>query len=59
MTTQTSTRRPIIGMRKLALHLGVHYNTVYNWKKMGFLKYKTAGKTMIFDPEDFLKSHVS
>lgn len=51
----TSVKKPIIGMRGLALFLGVHYNTVYNWHKEGLLKYKKIKGTFIFDSEDYLK----
>lgn len=50
----TERKRPIVGMKNLAQFLGVHYNTVYNWKRSGLLKYKRAGATLIFDPEDYL-----
>lgn len=47
-------RRPITGMRNLAQFLGVHYNTIYNWKKDGLLKYKKVRSTLIFDADDYL-----
>lgn len=54
MESQTI-KKPIKGLGGLAEYLGVHRQTVYNWKKKGLLKYKEIGRTILFDPEDYLK----
>ena len=45
----------IKGLGGFAEYLGVHRQTIYNWKKKGLLKYKEIGRIILFDPEDYLK----
>lgn len=52
-----ATKKPIKGLDGLANFLGVHRQTVYNWKKKGLLKYKEIGRTILFDSEDYLKEN--
>lgn len=47
-------RTTIRGNRALAEELGVHFNTVQNWRKLGILKAATLceyGRVIIYDLE--------
>lgn len=52
-----ATKKPIKGLGGLAEYLGVHRQTIYNWKKKGLLKYKEIGRIILFDQDDFLKEN--
>jgi len=50
----SETKKLIKGMRALAIHAGVHYNTIYQWNREGLLKVrKRIKKTLFFDPDDY------
>ena len=50
-------KKPIKVLGGLAEYLGVHRQTVYNWKKKGLLKYKEIGRIILFEQDDFLKEN--
>lgn len=57
VTKETS--RLIKGQNQLAIYLGVHKQTVYNWYKQNLLNSKRVGRTIFFDPENLWKEKLN